>query len=242
MMRWPLALKGTVGFTSDSTRPNGKFCLSGKTGAGSAQRGWVETLHDLLEKVGKHHGKTFRMRIWADHGGRPVPAPIRTQVMVEPWNYYENSKDIRQKVRRYSGKDKPPFLMGAGKSNMHFNGAFGATRIWCESARNSPNCEGVNICLWEGNLFDRYLISVYAGADSAWNGGIVQKPEKNNSVHRDFLTGQIMTRMMIWQMLFEDADESAIIQDRGESVYRGYYTSGSSIGQPVAPTVTLNGN
>jgi hypothetical protein len=70
-------------------------------------------------------------------------------------------------------------------------------------------------------------------------GGIVQKPEKNNGVHGEWLAGQVVTRMQSWRMPFEDAQESALIYDRGVAVYRGHYTSGPYLGQPAAPTVRM---
>lgn len=128
--------------------------------------------------------------------------------------------------------------MGAGKSSLHFNGAFGATRIWCQRAKNSRNCEGVDICLWEGNCLERYLVSIFAGADSAWNDGIAQQPEQSDP-YRERLTGQIFSRMLSWQTLFAEANETAATRDRGPAVFQGDYVSGPRAGRPIAPTAIL---
>ncbi len=195
----------------------------------------VDQLYDILMTVGKRHGKKITMRLWADHGGRPIPERIRDRVIVEPWNYWELARaDIEEKVQRY-GKGASPFLIGAGKPAMAQNGAFGATRLWSQAARNTSNCEGVNITLWGGNLVERYLISLYAGAGYVWNAENIQEPEERDS-HREILRGDLTARMMSWQTLFPDAEDSAIIRDRGPGVHVGYYVTGPDAGKPVAPT------
>ncbi len=196
----------------------------------------VDRLYDILMNVGDRHGKKITMRLWADHGGRPIPAHIRDKVIVEPWNYWELARaDIETKVERYGGEGKTPFLIGAGKPAMAQNGAFGATRLWSRAARNTPNCEGVNITLWGGNLVERYLISLYAGAGYTWNADNIQEPEGRDT-HREILRGDLTARMMSWQTLFPDAEESAIVNDRGPAVHLGYYVAGPDAGKPVAPT------
>jgi hypothetical protein len=207
--------------------------------AGWSPETLVGRLHDVLMKVGRRHGKKLTMRVWADHGGRPIPKRIADQVIVEPWQYYESgAKNIVQKVRRFAGAGKGPFMMGGGSSNMHQSGTFGATRLWCQAGVKAPNCRGITICTWESNQFDRHLLSVYGGADCAWNPRKAERPDAND-VHREYLTGRTAWRMMCWQTLFPDADESAILRDRGPGVCRGYYLSGSKAGQPVAPTAPL---
>jgi len=196
----------------------------------------VGQLYDLLIKVGRRHGKDLTMRIWADHGGRALPQRLQQKVIVEPWQYFENEPDIKKKIRRFSGVDKGPFIMGGGASCMHLNGAFDATRLWCEMGKKSPNCMGINICLWESNRLDSYLISLFGGAACAWSPQRVEKP-LDSDIRRDYHTGVIATRMISWQSLFNDANPDALLRDRGPAVFKGYYVSGSKIGQPVAPTV-----
>lgn len=196
----------------------------------------VGTLHDILMRVGDRHGKNITMCVWADHGGRPIPERIRDKVIVTPWQYWElRHEDIREKAEKYSGAGKPPFIAGGGKSGQAQNGAFGATRLWCEATRDAPNCRGVDITLWSGNSVERYLVSLFAGAGSAWNGAALPAPEERD-IHRETLTGETVSHMMSWQTLFRDADEEAIIRDRGPAVFVGYYTSGPRAGEPVAGT------
>jgi len=201
----------------------------------------VGELHDLLMQVAKRHNKNITMRIWADHGGRPVPERIKESVILEPWGYFEFTKNkIKEKIMQYSGIEKTPFICGAGQSSTHFYGTFGATRTWSQLSADSPNCQGVNICLWEGNALDQYLLSVYAGADLVWNPSTPNIERKEDDCYNERLTGQIISKMKTWQTLFKDANEKKIIADRGEAVYRGYYLTGEKTGMPVAPTAVLN--
>ena len=197
----------------------------------------VGELYDLLMATAKRHGKSVEMRIWADHGGRPIPSQIADKVIVEPWGYFERMRaDIKVKVAKYSGEGKSPFIMGGGASSTHFSGTFGATRIWCREAMKSPNCQGINMCLWEGNFFDAFLPTLFGGATPAWNPAKAEMPSAKDS-YREVLTGFIMARLLSFQSLFEDADAVAIAKDRGPRIYRGYYMDGIDAGQSVAPTV-----
>ncbi len=196
----------------------------------------VGTLHDRLLKVGQRHGKEITLCVWADHGGRPVPERIRDRVIVMPWQYWElRHEDICEKAAKFAGEGKPPFMAGAGKSGQSHNGAFGATRLWCEAVRDAPNCRGIDITLWGGNAVERYLSSVFAGAGYSWNADRLPKPEERD-LHRETLTGETVAHLMSWQTLFRDADEEAILRDRGPAVLWGYYTAGSRAGEPVAAT------
>jgi hypothetical protein len=196
----------------------------------------VGRLHDVLMEVGKRHGKEITLCVWADHGGRPVPERIRDKVIVMPWQYWElRYEDIAAKAEKFGGEGKSPWMAGGGKSGQAHNGAYGATRLWSQQAKGSPNCLGVDITLWSGNSLERYLISMYAGAAAIWNPDAAFTAEERD-IHRETLTGEIMAQMLSWQTLFEDADEEAIIRDRGPAVIWGYYTSGPHAGEPVAPT------
>jgi hypothetical protein len=196
----------------------------------------VGRLHDVLMEVGKRHGKEITLCIWADHGGRPVPERIRDKVIVMPWQYWElRYEDIETKVQRFSGEGKPPFMAGGGKSGQAHNGTFGATRLWSQQTKGVANCLGVDITLWSGNSVERYLVSMYAGAAACWNPDAAFEAEERD-IHRETLTGETVAQMMSWQTLFEDANEEAIIRDRGPAVFVGYYVNGPRAGEPVAPT------
>jgi len=211
--------------------------LSGVKNPESMNPTWlVGKLYDLLMKVGRRHGKELTMRIWADHGGRALPPRLEKKVIVEPWQYFENPADIKKKIRRFSGADKGPFIMGGGAGSMHFNGTFDATRLWCDAGKKSTNCLGINICLWESNRFDNCLISLFGGSSCAWSPRRVEKPMAFDLVH-DYHNGVLFTRMISWQSLFKDADPDALLSDRGPAIFKGYYISGPEIGRPVAPTV-----
>lgn len=198
----------------------------------------VGRLYDILQCVGARHGKQLRLRIWADHGGRPVPAAIRDQVIVEPWQYFEcREADIREKVARFGGEGKPPFMLGAGMSSLHLQGSYGATRTWCQAGAEHANCRGVDICLWESNDIAGQLLGIYGGADYAWSPQCPPLRDKDElgEHHR----GQVYSRMKRWQGLFKDADDAQLRQDTGFSVYKGIYRDGPLAGRPVAATALL---
>lgn len=198
----------------------------------------VGRLYDILQRVAARHGKQMRMRIWADHGGRPVPEAIRDRVVVEPWQYFEAKEaDIREKVEAFGGPGRPPFMMGGGMSSLHLQGTYGATRIWCQAGWQHSNCEGIDICLWETNDVANHLLGIYGGAGFAWNPQ-VQITRENDQLG-EWVRGRYLQRMKRWQQAFQDADEAAIRQDAGPNVHAGIYTDGPLAGQPVAPTALL---
>lgn len=198
----------------------------------------VGSLHSLLEEAGAKHKRDITMHLWADHGGRPLPKPLKKRVVVEPWMYFEaREDDIRRKVRKFGGKNKTPFMMGGGMSSAHFTGHFGATRLWCREGDKYPNVEGITICLWETNNVSGHLLGLYGGADAAWSP-FTQTLERNKKhCTGEYIRGQVYVRMRDWQAKFKDGDTEAIDADRGPEVYKGYYCWGEKAGQPVAPTV-----
>ncbi|MCK4417851.1 MAG: family 20 glycosylhydrolase, partial [Candidatus Latescibacteria bacterium] len=130
----------------------------------------VGRYYKMLQEIGDKLDKELTMRIWADHGGRPVPQEIRHNVIIEPWQYWNALKSwIDRAIGRYSGEGKMRWMMGAGQSIGQYRGAYHATRYWCKQALDSPNVEGVNITLWGSNDLDQKLISLFAGAYFAWN-------------------------------------------------------------------------
>lgn len=198
----------------------------------------VRRLHELLTSIGEKHGKKITMRLWADHGGRPVPAELKDRVIVEPWMYFEGrSEAIKQKVATYSGEGKTPFIMGGGMSQLHYTGHYGATRIWCKEAMDSPNCEGINICVWESNNVGGKLLGIFGGADCAWS------PDKADpapeDLHSEWIGGKLMRLMRRWQARFPDADPAALERDRGPEVQSGKYCWPPVAGVPVVPTCKL---
>jgi glycosyl hydrolase family 20 len=198
--------------------------------------GLVDRLYKILQRAGRKHGKKITMHLWADHAGRPLPKAIEKKVVIEPWMYFEyRADDIRKRVEKYGGRGKTPFMMGAGMSSVHFGGHFGATRAWCQLAKDQPNAEGVTICLWECNDLAGRLVGLYGGADHAWTPD-TPAPIDGDTVHERLLMDTHL-RMRKWQTAFKDADTDAINADRGPEVFRGRYCWGAQAGQPAAPTV-----
>ncbi len=198
----------------------------------------VRRLDIIVDEAGRKHGRRPTLHLWADHGGRPMPKRMRCRAVIQPWMYFEGrAPDIQAKIRKYSGKNKPPFMMGAGMSSVHFGGHYGATRLWCQHGAKAPNVEGVTVCHWETNDLAGRLIGLYAGADSAWSPDTPPPPNPDRDPHSEFQRGRIAGRMRAWQVAFRDADADAINRDRGPEVQKGLIAWGANAGQPVAPTV-----
>jgi len=196
----------------------------------------VGRLHGLLQRAGRRHGRRVTMHLWADHGGRPLPAGLEQQVVIQPWNYDRRHEPaIRRKMRRYAGAGKPPMMMGAGMSSLAFGGSFAATRQWCRLGAGKPNVRGVTICHWCDNDLAERLLGLYAGADYAWSPATPK--DRPDDPYDEKLRGEIGALMRKWQAAFRDADDEAIRRDRGPQVASGYYLWGKRAGRPVAPTV-----
>jgi hypothetical protein len=190
----------------------------------------------LLDKIGSELGKSLTMRIWADHGGRPVPQEIEENVIVEPWQYWNAHRaEIDQAIERYSGEGKARWMAGAGQSVAQHRGAYHASRYWCKRAMDSPNVEGVNVTFWGRNNLAESFISLFAGAYYAWNPF---SPADHADVEDyEQFDKRVFPIMHAWQSLFRDAFHDDLVRDQGPSIVMGYYRWGSKHGQPVAPTV-----
>ncbi|MBT3276035.1 MAG: family 20 glycosylhydrolase [Spirochaetales bacterium] len=196
----------------------------------------VTRYYRVLKRIGRKQSKELNLRLWADHGGRPVAEDIQKDVIIEPWNYWiTNAEAIEGSIGRYSGEGKMRWMMGAGQSGGQFRGAYHATRYWCRKAIDSPNVEGVNITFWIANDLDRKMISLFAGALYAWN----PVPDPPQSEDYEMFDRQVFPIMHWWQGAFRDAFPDDIEQDRGPIVYSGYYLWGDKHHQPVAPTVPI---
>lgn len=195
----------------------------------------IQRLYDILQRLGAAHGKRIEMHLWADHGGRPIPEALQTEVVTEPWMYHVvGAERIRQYVAKYGGEGKTPFMMGAGASFVHEQGVFAATRVWCREAKDAPNCRGVTICIWGSNDVGGRLVSVFAGADYAWSPETPEDPA--NDPREERLRGDMVRRMKYWQARFPDADPAAIDADRGPEAQMGRWRWGALAGQPCGPT------
>lgn len=196
----------------------------------------VGRLYELLAKVADRHGRRAKLRVWADHGGRPVPEEIAADVIVEPWMYMECRREqIVEKLQQWGGAGKPPIMLGAGMSARHPQGTYGATRIWCREAADVPNVEGVDICMWSSNDLAGRLVGIFGGADYAWTPETPVVEQADNEF-RERLHCDMLFRMKNWQSVFADADTDAIRADAGFEAFNGFYITGPLAGRPVAPT------
>lgn len=194
----------------------------------------VARYHEILRQT----GQDLVLRIWADHGGRPVPDENRDEIIIEPWQYWiRNRHMIDRAIGRYSALGMR-WMMGAGQSGMHMRGAYMATRYWCQQAVDAPGVEGVNITFWENNNLDYNLVSLFVGAYFAWN----PRPWTRFAEIADYETFDrfVYPVMRRWQGTFRDASPEEIRADRGPEVFLGYYVWGEKHGQPVAPTATVD--
>jgi hypothetical protein len=187
-------------------------------------------------------GKMYEARDGANFGvGRELIVFLSS--VLEPWRYFERHEErLVEKLKKYAGRGKPRFMMGAGMSPGYYGGHFGATRLWCRNARGIPNVEGVTICLWEDNDLPGKFLGVYGGAAYARSP---ENPAPPEPVESDrfwerfyYETG---TKMRRWQVMFKDADDEAMRADRGAYVSRGRYFWGKRAGKPVSPTVPWTG-
>jgi Na+/glutamate symporter len=132
-------------------------------------------------------------------------------------------------------------MMGGGMSaSIHLAGGFGATGAWCQAAMESPNCRGIDICMWGNNNLAGQLSGVFAGADYAWTPMSPVIIAKDN-LYRERVQGDVLVQMKKWQAIFRaDADDQAIRHDMGAEVHGGFYVSGPLAGKPVAPTAEMS--
>ena len=197
-------------------------------------------LHDILRKSEKKAKRKVTIHLWADHGGRPLPKGIEKNFVIQPWMYFEaREDDIKAKVKKYSGKNKGPFMMGGGMSSNHFGGHFGATRAWCQAGKNSPNVEGITICHWENNNIADQLVGLFGGADYAWTPETPKLMGSKVDTYNEYLRAQVTHRMKAWQVKFKDGDEEALQNDMGSVVSNGFYCWGKKAGKAVAPTAWM---
>lgn len=200
----------------------------------------IGRLYELLAKVADRHGRRAKMRVWTDYGGPAVPKEIAADVIVEPWMYMECRRQrIIEELQQWGGAGKPPMMLGAGMSGRHPQGAYGATRIWCQEAVGVPNVEGVDICMWESNDLAGRLVGIFGGADYAWTPETPVVEQADNEF-RERLHCEMVFRMKNFQSVFADADAAAIRADTGFEAFKGFFMAGPLAGRPVAPTVTGN--
>jgi hypothetical protein len=198
----------------------------------------VQRYYDIIKEVGVQLGKDLTLRIWADHAGRPIPEEIKSEIIIEPWCYWNSLQEKMLKdIELYSGENKQPWMAGAGVSGAQYRGAYHATRFWAKNTENSPNIDGINITFWCWNNIDEKLMSLFSGSYYLWNPGA----ETSFASVEDYESYDhiVFPIMYGWQSAFKDANPDAICKDRGPVVYLGHYHFGGRHHQPVAPTASL---
>ncbi len=210
--------------------------LPGEEARGHTPTNMVGRIHEILMRVAARHGKRITMHLWADHGGRALPPALETRVVIEPWRYLgADEAGIVETLKKYGGAGKTPLMMGTGANSYAFSGNYEGTRIWCLQGLAYPNVEGVTLCMWESNDLAGRLVTLYGGACFAW------KPDAQvrarNDTTGEKLRQMIDRQMRSWQIVFPDADQAAINEDRGPEVKTGRYVWPPYAGKAVAPTV-----
>ena len=210
--------------------------LPGEENAGETPVTMVGRIYDILMRVAARHHKRITMHLWADHGGRPLPAEIADKVVIEPWMYQQtDGPSIVNELQRYGGAGKTPVMMGAGASSEAYHGTCDATRIWCTEGLKYPNILGVTLCLWETNDLAGRLVTFFGGADYAWAPTVA--PKEQDDPFGEKLRNRMDREMRLWQNIFPIADPAAIDTDRGPEVANGRYARPPFAGKPVSPTV-----
>jgi len=102
---------------------------------------------------------------------------------------------------------------------------------------DSPNCEGINICVWESNNVGGKMLGIFGGADCAWSP---DKPDpKPEDAHSEWSNGKLIELMRRWQGKFPDADPAGLDADRGPEVQDGKYCWPPFAGVPVTRSCML---
>lgn len=209
--------------------------LPGEEDRGHTPENMVGRLHEILMRAGSRHAKNLTMHVWADHGGRPLPAELRDRIVVQPWGYHaQGIPAIVDQVRRYGGDDKPPVMFGGGASWIRCHGDFEATRVWAREANAQANVLGITPCLWGTNDLAGRLITLYGGAGYVWKPDLSTDAETPAAV--ELRRNTLDQQMRQWQVLYPDADPGAINDDRGPEVELGRYVWAPRAGEAVAPT------
>ncbi len=198
----------------------------------------VQRYYDIIKEIGAKLDKDLTLRIWADHAGRPIPQKIKKEIIIEPWCYWNSLQEKMLKdIENYSGKDKQPWMAGAGVSGGHYRGAYHSTRFWAKNTKNSPNIDGINITFWKWNNIDEKFISLFAGSYYLWNPDA--ETSFANLADYESYDRVVFPIMYGWQAAFEDANPDDIRKDMGSVVHVGYYHFGGRHHLPVAPTAPL---
>lgn len=210
--------------------------LPGEETKGHTPTSMVGRIHEILMRVAERHGKKIRMHLWADHGGRPLPPELEMKVVIEPWRYLgADEPSILETLKKYGGAGKTPLMMGTGANSYAYSGNYEGTRIWCLQGLAYANVEGVTLCMWESNDLAGRLVTLYGGAGFAWTPNAQVRARNDGTGER--LRQQIDRQMRSWQIIFPDADATAINEDRGPEVKTGRYVWPPFAGKAVAPTV-----
>lgn len=209
--------------------------LPGEEKKGHNPTNMVSRIYQILQRSADRHRREIQMHLWADHGGRPLPAEIRKKVVIQPWKYRQtDEKEIAKAVREYGGASKTPFMMGAGWSSIHYHGSYEATRLWAQHGARFPNALGVTSCMWCTNDLAGQIDGLYRGADYSWTPDTPERRE-NDPMGED-LRGFTSRWRRHWQVLFPDANPDALRSDQGPEVYAGRYVWPPMAGLAAAPT------
>lgn len=193
----------------------------------------------LLAEIGVRLGKELHPRVWADHAGRPLPAGLENDIIVQPWQYWRSNLDkIDGVIDRYSGAGQPRWMMCVGQSLSQYRGAYHATRHFCRVAAGRENLDGVTVAMWGWNDWHRLFITPFVGAASAWNP-LAPAAYNRAGGDEEAYDRMVFPIMHWWQGAFRDAYPDAIAADRGPLVFQGHYLWGDQHRQPVSPSAAV---
>ena len=206
----------------------------------------VRQIYNMIQDRAEKYHKDIQMVMWG--GGRPhsnvfIPGDIRDQIILEPWHYKSaaGAKGQVDGVRlrpedeyRDDGNIRAPFICGGGVSSIHELGALEATSTFAKEARRMPNCLGLSVCLWCTNDLNSRMVSIYHGADCAWNPQGAEDA-LGSQVSQEISYSRLARQMKMWQRYFPEADPEGIAKDRGPEILMGVYRWGDKAGQWLLP-------
>ncbi|HWL51062.1 MAG TPA: family 20 glycosylhydrolase [Chthoniobacteraceae bacterium] len=186
----------------------------------------------MVKEIGEQRGRDFQLFAYADHAGRELPSG--SDLILQPWNYWiRNRKAIEKNVAAYAGSGRKWFPM-AGQSMGHHRGAYEATRLWCRLAAGTGRLWGIDIAFWGRNDLRERFITLFAGAQFAWN----PHPATGIADEEDHETFDLKVHPIMHhhQTCCRDLSPHAWQAVELPYVYRGYFMWNRRHGKPVAPT------
>ena len=199
----------------------------------------VRRYYDLLKEIGRELRKEFKLMIWGDHAGRPIPQEIQDDIIVEPWCYWNSERPHMDYTLGRYGAGQPAWWAGAGESMGQYRGAFHATRYFAQRGSNISNLKGIDLTFWGRNDLENHFITLFAGAGYIWNPfppHSFADIEDYESFEKPFFPLQIR-----FQATFREAFPRTFREIRPVTIYNGRHWLDEEHGVALNPGVIAAG-